>query len=334
MTPSPRLQRVDLAGGADLRRPRDSRDGSRAAACQHGSHGRCRPGAADELAERETAYGLLQRGLALLKRSVTTPRRRCCSNVPLGWSRARARSSRRLPERTTTAASTTCCGDVRGAAGDRAVTAYGHFGLGQALKQLGRRAEARTHLRLAVALEPESNALSHRPRPPRRRARERALTPRSAQLLHRLPWRSCCWSSWARRSSSFSAGRKPAPSPAPSDLASSGPTLSANISAALTAQPSPPAEPSPTAEQPTGRRATPESTPTLEPTLDVTPAPTESPTPTPTPSPSPSPTLTPAPTPSPTPVPTVNPTSPAAPDPNSSAWAWTAAMRTASRRAT
>jgi Flp pilus assembly protein TadD len=33
---------------------------------------------------------------------------------------------------------------------------YAHFALGQSLKQLGRRAEARTHLRLAVALSPTS----------------------------------------------------------------------------------------------------------------------------------------------------------------------------------
>jgi Flp pilus assembly protein TadD len=33
---------------------------------------------------------------------------------------------------------------------------YAHFGLGQSLKQLGRRDEARTHLRLAVALSPAS----------------------------------------------------------------------------------------------------------------------------------------------------------------------------------
>ena len=33
---------------------------------------------------------------------------------------------------------------------------YGHYGLGQSLKQLGRRREARTHLRLAVALSPGS----------------------------------------------------------------------------------------------------------------------------------------------------------------------------------
>ena len=34
--------------------------------------------------------------------------------------------------------------------------AYGHFGLGQSLKQVGRREEARTHLRLACALAPDS----------------------------------------------------------------------------------------------------------------------------------------------------------------------------------
>jgi Flp pilus assembly protein TadD len=33
---------------------------------------------------------------------------------------------------------------------------YGHFALGQSLKRLGRPREARTHLRLAVALEPRS----------------------------------------------------------------------------------------------------------------------------------------------------------------------------------
>jgi Flp pilus assembly protein TadD len=34
---------------------------------------------------------------------------------------------------------------------------YAHFALGQSLKQLGRRAEARTHLRLAVALSPTTD---------------------------------------------------------------------------------------------------------------------------------------------------------------------------------
>jgi len=37
---------------------------------------------------------------------------------------------------------------------------YAHFALGQSLKQLGRRAEARTHLRLAVALSPTSKIYS------------------------------------------------------------------------------------------------------------------------------------------------------------------------------
>ena len=35
-------------------------------------------------------------------------------------------------------------------------SAYGHFGLGQSLKQIGQRDSARTHLRLAVALAPNS----------------------------------------------------------------------------------------------------------------------------------------------------------------------------------
>lgn len=33
---------------------------------------------------------------------------------------------------------------------------YGHYALGQSLKRLGRSREARTHLRLAVALDPQS----------------------------------------------------------------------------------------------------------------------------------------------------------------------------------
>ena len=37
---------------------------------------------------------------------------------------------------------------------------YAHFALGQSLKQLGRRAEARTHLKLAVALSPTSKIYS------------------------------------------------------------------------------------------------------------------------------------------------------------------------------
>jgi tetratricopeptide (TPR) repeat protein len=46
---------------------------------------------------------------------------------------------------------------------------YGHFGLGQSLKKLGREREARTHLRLAVALSPGTalyrSALARLPHP-------------------------------------------------------------------------------------------------------------------------------------------------------------------------
>ena len=49
---------------------------------------------------------------------------------------------------------------------------YAHYALGQSLKQLGRPKEARTHLRLAVALSPESplyrGALDRLGPPPRR----------------------------------------------------------------------------------------------------------------------------------------------------------------------
>jgi Flp pilus assembly protein TadD len=39
-------------------------------------------------------------------------------------------------------------------------SAFGHYGLGQSLKRLGRTREARTHLRLAVALDPGSALFS------------------------------------------------------------------------------------------------------------------------------------------------------------------------------
>ncbi len=109
-----------------------------------------------ELAERETAYGLLQRGQALLKR-----RHHAQAAVVL------ERAARLEPGK----------GSIVEALGrayynsgqhQRAAdafeelleidpsAAYGHFGLGLSLKQLGRRKEARTHLRLAVALSPDS----------------------------------------------------------------------------------------------------------------------------------------------------------------------------------
>ena len=109
-----------------------------------------------ELAERETAYGLLQRGHALLRRrhhaqaavileraARLEPRK---GSIVEALGRAyynsgqHARAAEAFEELLTIDPS----------------AAYGHFGLGQSLKQLGRRKEARTHLRLAVALAPDS----------------------------------------------------------------------------------------------------------------------------------------------------------------------------------
>jgi Flp pilus assembly protein TadD len=109
-----------------------------------------------ELAERETAYGLFRRAGTLLKE-----RHHAQAAVLL------ERAARLEPRK----------GSIIEALGrayynsgqhDRAAqsfrelleidpsTAYGHYGLGQALKQLGAREQARVHLRLAVALAPSS----------------------------------------------------------------------------------------------------------------------------------------------------------------------------------
>ncbi|CAN5792238.1 hypothetical protein BH24CHL6_BH24CHL6_13690 [soil metagenome] len=109
-----------------------------------------------ELAERETAYGLLQRGQALLKR-----RHHAQAAVLL------ERAARLEPGK---GSIIEALGRAYYNSGQHAraedafrelleldpSAAYGHFGLGQSLKQLGRRDEARTHLRLAVALSPDS----------------------------------------------------------------------------------------------------------------------------------------------------------------------------------
>ena len=110
----------------------------------------------DALAERETAYGLLQRGTSLLaqrhhaqaaivlerasklepgKGSIIEPLARAYYNG--GRMMEAAEAFRQLIEIDPSAA-------------------YGHFGLGQSLKRLGRRDEARLHLRIAVALAPGS----------------------------------------------------------------------------------------------------------------------------------------------------------------------------------
>jgi tetratricopeptide (TPR) repeat protein len=112
--------------------------------------------AAAELAERETAYGLLQRGQAMLKgrhyAQAAVLLERADKLEPgkgsIVEALARAYYNSGQHDR---AANT-----FRELLEIDPSTAYGHFGLGQALKQLGQRDEARLHLRLAVALAPDS----------------------------------------------------------------------------------------------------------------------------------------------------------------------------------
>lgn len=109
-----------------------------------------------ELAERETAYGLLQRAQQLLKR-----RHHAQAAVLL------ERAARLEPGKGSIVEALARAYYNSGQHA-RAVDAfgelllidpsahYGHFGLGQALKQVGRRDEARTHLRMACAMAPDS----------------------------------------------------------------------------------------------------------------------------------------------------------------------------------
>ena len=121
----------------------------------------------DELAERETAYGLFQRAGMLLRR-----RHHAQAAVLL------ERAARLEPGKGSIVEALGRAYYNSGQHGRAEATfrelldidpsaPYGHFGLGQALKQLGRHDEARTHLRLAVALAPHSplyrNALKRLP---------------------------------------------------------------------------------------------------------------------------------------------------------------------------
>lgn len=120
-----------------------------------------------ELVERETAYGLLQRAKALLKR-----RHFAQAAVLLGRAdrlepgkgsivEALARAFYNSGEHERAADSFRQLIEIDPS------SAYGHFGLGQSLKQVGQPDEARVHLRLALALAPDSslyrNALARLP---------------------------------------------------------------------------------------------------------------------------------------------------------------------------
>jgi tetratricopeptide (TPR) repeat protein len=109
-----------------------------------------------ELAERETAYGLFQRARALL-------RRRHHAQAAVLLERAD-----RLEPRKGSIVEALARAYYNSGQHDRAAATfrelldidpsahYGHFGLGQSLKQLGEADQARIHLRLAVALAPDS----------------------------------------------------------------------------------------------------------------------------------------------------------------------------------
>ncbi|HUP83379.1 MAG TPA: tetratricopeptide repeat protein [Candidatus Limnocylindria bacterium] len=109
-----------------------------------------------ELAERETAYGLFQRAQAL-------QRKRHNAQAAVLLERAD-----RLEPRKGSIVEALARAYYNSGQHQRAADAfrelldidpsshYGHFGLGQSLKQLGQPAEALVNLRLAVALAPES----------------------------------------------------------------------------------------------------------------------------------------------------------------------------------
>jgi tetratricopeptide (TPR) repeat protein len=112
--------------------------------------------ALNELAERETAYGLLQRGKALMKR-----RHNAQAAVLLERARRLEPGKGSIVEALARAYYNSGQHRLSASAFEELLeidpsSAYAHFGLGQSLKQIGQRDSARTHLRLAVALAPHS----------------------------------------------------------------------------------------------------------------------------------------------------------------------------------
>ena len=121
-------------------------------------HERPAPDAAED--DRESAYELLQRGSALLKQrhfaQAATVLERADREEPGKASilEALGRAYYNSGQHDRSRATFEALLDIDPSAH------YAHFALGQSLKQLGRRSEARTHLRLAVALSPTSKIYS------------------------------------------------------------------------------------------------------------------------------------------------------------------------------
>jgi tetratricopeptide (TPR) repeat protein len=115
----------------------------------------------DDARERETAYDLLQRGQALLDRrhhaqaAIVLERadRLEPGQGAILEALARAVFNSGQAERARQTFEALLEVDPS--------SHYGHFALGQSLKRLGRRAEAGTHLRLAVALSPDTALYRH-----------------------------------------------------------------------------------------------------------------------------------------------------------------------------
>jgi tetratricopeptide (TPR) repeat protein len=110
----------------------------------------------NELAERETAYGLLQRAKGLMKR-----RHNAQAAILLERARKLEPGKGSIVETLARAYYNSGQHQLAASAFEELLeidpsSAYGHFGLGQSLKQVGQRDQARTHLRLAVALAPHS----------------------------------------------------------------------------------------------------------------------------------------------------------------------------------
>ena len=111
--------------------------------------------------EREDAYALLQRGHELL-------RRRHHAQAVVVLERARKLEPRRGSIMEALGRAYYNSGDYERAAEAFGrlvdidpIAAYGHFGLGLSLKRLGRSDRARGHLRLAVAMAPDSELFRH-----------------------------------------------------------------------------------------------------------------------------------------------------------------------------
>ncbi|HEX8939239.1 MAG TPA: tetratricopeptide repeat protein [Candidatus Limnocylindrales bacterium] len=114
------------------------------------------PAADREGADREGAYELLQRGQALMRglhhAQAAIVLRRAARIEPGKASilEALARALYNSGQHAQAAEAFEALLEVDPSAH------YGHFGLGLSFKRLGRQREARTHLRLAVALDPRS----------------------------------------------------------------------------------------------------------------------------------------------------------------------------------